>query len=175
MQKSDRIALRDTFIWLSAMVLSAGMAIALWPSWWSAPFWLVYGVLYGSASDSRWHECGHKTAFRTEWMNNVVYQIACFMIMRNPVVWRSSHVRHHTDTIIVGRDPEIVAMRPPDLALIALKFIGIVEVYHAMLRMFLHASGRIHQEEATYVSETDLPRIFLAARIWLGECPVFCV
>ena len=48
-------------------------------------------------------------------MNQVVYQIACFMIMRNPVTWRWSHARHHTDTIIVGRDPEIAVMRPPDL------------------------------------------------------------
>lgn len=86
MKKSDVIALRDTVIWLGVMFLSAGIAIILWSSWWPAPFWLVYGVLYGSASDSRWHECGHKTAFRTVWMNNVVYQIASFMIMRNPVV-----------------------------------------------------------------------------------------
>ena len=48
-------------------------------------------------------------------MNDVVYQIASFMIMRNPVTWRWSHARHHTDTIIVGRDPEIAVMRPPDL------------------------------------------------------------
>ena len=78
------------------------------------PFF-CYGVLYGSASDSRWHECGHGTAFKTHWMNDAVYQIASFMMMREPTVWRWSHTRHHTDTIIVGRDPEIVAMRPPDL------------------------------------------------------------
>ena len=52
--------------------------------WLSVPFWLAYGVLYGSASDSRWHECGHGTAFKTPWMNDAVYQIACFMIIRNP-------------------------------------------------------------------------------------------
>jgi len=69
-------------------------------------------VLYGSSSDSRWHECGHGTAFRTGWMNEVVYQIARFMLMRNPVTWRWSHSRHHTDTIIVGRDVEIAVMRP---------------------------------------------------------------
>jgi fatty acid desaturase len=167
MKKSDATALRDTAIWLGAMVLSACIAIVLWPSWWSAPFWLIYGVLYGSASDSRWHECGHKTAFQTAWMNNTVYQIASFMIMRNPVVWRASHVRHHTDSIVVGRDPEIVAMRPPDLIQIALKFIGINEVYGSVKRMLLHVSGRVHPDEATYVRETDHVRIFLIARIWL--------
>jgi hypothetical protein len=49
----------------------------------------------------------------THWMNNAVYHIASFMVMRNPVSWRWSHARHHTDTIIVGRDPEIAFMRPP--------------------------------------------------------------
>lgn len=167
MVKSDGIALRDTLIWLGAMVLTASIAILLWPTLWSAPFWLVYGVLYGSAADSRWHECGHRTAFRTAWMNTVVYHIASFMMMRNPIVWRASHVRHHTDTIIVGRDPEIVAMRPPDLFLIALKFVGVVDVYQATTRMFLHAFGRIHPEEATYVRASDYFKVFLIARIWI--------
>ena len=168
MQKSDARAMRDTALWLGAMCVSAACAIALWPSWWSLPFWLVYGVLYGSAADSRWHECGHQTAFKTAWMNAVVYQIASFMMMRNPAVWRASHVRHHTDTVVVGRDPEIVAMRPPDLARIALMFVGVIDVYSAFKRMFLHASGRIDPEEAMYVAPKDHPKIFRVARIWLA-------
>ncbi len=91
------------------------------------PFWLAYGVLYGSACDSRWHECGHGTAFRTRWMNDVVYHIASFQVMRNPVNWRWSHARHHTDTIIVGRDPEIAWMHPIKLALKALAYVGIYD------------------------------------------------
>jgi len=47
----------------------AGGGIALRGSWRAVPLWLVYGVLYGSACDSRWHECGHCTAFRSAWMN----------------------------------------------------------------------------------------------------------
>src|SRR5437868_7213550 len=124
MQRRDGPAIRDTLIWLGALVLSGACAGYLWGSWWSLPSFVVYGVLYGSATDSRWHECGHGTAFRTQWMNDVVYQIACFMIMRNPVTWRWSHTRHHTDTIIVGRDPEISVMRPPDLVRVILAFVG---------------------------------------------------
>ena len=74
--------------------------------------------------DSRWHECGHRTAFRTKWMNDVIYQVASFMMLREPEVWRWSHTRHHTDTIIVGRDPEIAVPRPPKLWEIALAFLG---------------------------------------------------
>lgn len=168
MQKSDVIALRDTLIWLGIMCLSACFAIALWPSWWSVPFWLIYGVLYGSASDSRWHECGHKTAFKTPWMNTVVYHIASFMIMRNPITWKASHVRHHTDTVVLGRDPEIVAMRPPDLLRISLLFLGIIDVYSAIKRMFVHASGHIDPEEEMYVAPKDHYKVFRIARIWLA-------
>ncbi len=168
MEKEDARPLRDTVLWLALMVLSAGIGIALWPSWWSAPFWFVYGVLYGSASDSRWHECGHRTAFKTPWMNEVVYQIASFMLMRNPALWRASHVRHHTDTIIVGRDPEIVAMRPPDLLRICLNLFGLVDTWTLTKRMFLHASGRLHPDEATYLRHSDRANVFRTARIWLA-------
>ena len=168
MQKSDRRAMRDTALWFGLMAVSAGIGIALWPSWWSAPFWLVYGVLYGSGSDARWHECGHNTAFKTPWMNEVVYQIASFMLMRNPVVWRASHVRHHTDTIVVGRDPEIVAMRPPDLLRIGLNIFGIIDTWNFFLRMCLHASGRLDPQEETYLRKCDASRVFSVARIWIG-------
>jgi fatty acid desaturase len=150
------------------MVVFAGVAIALWPSWWSLPFWLAYGVLYGSGSDARWHECGHMTAFKTPWMNNLVYHIASFMIMRNPVVWRASHVRHHTDSIVVGRDPEIVAMRPPDLVDITFKFIGLNEVISSIARILLHTSGRLSADEVTYVREADRDKVYLIARIWIA-------
>ncbi|MGL4281906.1 MAG: fatty acid desaturase family protein [Albidovulum sp.] len=166
MAREDSPAIRDTIILFGAMILFAGMGIWLWPSWWSAPFWLAYGVLYGSAMDSRWHECGHGTPFRTPWMNNVVYQIASFCMVRNPVTWRWSHARHHTDTIIVGRDPEIVAMRPPALFRIFLNVFGILDAWNGWKRMLLNASGRLDPEEATYIPESEQPKVIRAARIW---------
>jgi fatty acid desaturase len=168
MQKSDRRAMRDTVLWFGLMAVSAGIGIALLPSWWSAPFWLVYGVLYGSGSDARWHECGHNTAFKTPWMNDWVYQIACFMLIRNPVVWRASHVRHHTDTIVVGRDPEIQAMRPPDLFKLGLNVFMLLDTWQSVTRMLLHASGRLTPDEATFVRDSEVPRVFLVARIWVA-------
>ena len=167
MIKDDRIALRDTALWLGLMIASVAIAIAFWPTWWSLPFWLIYGVLYGSGGDSRWHECGHKTAFETQWMNVIVYHIACFLMIRNPYTWRASHIRHHTDTIIVGRDPEIIAMRPPDLLKLFLNFFGILDVYNQLARMGLHATGKMDAEEKVYVRAQDFSKVFLVARIWV--------
>ena len=168
MRRSDQPALRDTAIWLGVMALCGGLGAWLWGSWAAAPFFLCYGVLYGSASDSRWHECGHGTAFRTRWMNDVVYHIASFMIMREPTVWRWSHARHHTDTLIVGRDPEIVAMRPPRLAKILANFFGLVDAPLAFHHMVLHAGGRLTAEERTFIPEPEQSKVFLIARIWLA-------
>ena len=166
MRRDDKRAIQDTVIWITALIGFAAIGIYLWPSWWSAPFWLAYGVLYGSSSDSRWHECGHGTAFKTQWMNNVVYQVACFMIMRNPTTWRWSHTRHHTDTIIVGRDPEIAVMRPPAAFRIALNFFGLQDSVVAMRKMLLHCTGRLDPEEATYVPREEYFKVFRVARIW---------
>ena len=168
MQKSDWIAGRDALLWLGLMAVSAGIAVAFWPSWWSAPFWLVYGTLYGSGADARWHECGHRTAFKTEWMNRAIYHIASFMLFRNPYVWQASHVRHHTDTIIVGRDPEIQQMRPPDLLKMALNLVGLTDAKAMLPRMVMHALGRLHPDEATYVRIEDHSRAFIAARVHLA-------
>jgi hypothetical protein len=60
MRRSDGPAIRDTAIWLGLMAVFAGLGIALWGSWRAVPFFLAYGVLYGSSSDSRWHEAGHQ-------------------------------------------------------------------------------------------------------------------
>jgi fatty acid desaturase len=166
MKRSDGPAIRDTAIWLGSMVVFALLGVYFWGSWLCVPFFLAYGVLYGSASDSRWHECGHGTAFKTRWMNDVVYQIACFMIMRNPVTWRWSHTRHHTDTVIVGRDPEIAVMRPPDLLRVALNFFGILDVWHAMSDLIRNALGIVSAEEKTFIPEQEQPRVVRIARIW---------
>ena len=166
MKRSDQPAIRDAIILFGCMIVYAGLGIALWPSWWSVPFRLAYGVLHGSAADSRWHECGHGHAYKTPWMNNLIYQIASFMIVCNPVTWRWSHFRHHTDTIIVGRDPEIVAMRPPHFARILSNLVGLADGWNGWTRMLLNASGKLDPAEKTFIPETDQPRVVAVARIW---------
>ncbi|EBW2353396.1 fatty acid desaturase, partial [Salmonella enterica subsp. enterica serovar Enteritidis] len=168
MKRSDGPALRDTAIWLGALIVSGGLGAWFWGTWWCVPFFAVYGVLYGSASDSRWHECGHGTAFKTHWMNDAVYQLACFMIMRNPVTWRWSHTRHHTDTVIVGRDPEIAVMRPPDLFRLILNFFGILDAWQAMVDMGRNAAGVISEAEKTFIPESEQPKAIRIARIWVA-------
>jgi fatty acid desaturase len=165
MQRSDQPALRDSVLWIALILLSAAGGIYFWGSWWCVPFFFVYGVMYGSSSDSRWHECGHGTAFRTRWMSEVIYHIASFMLMRNPVSWRWSHARHHTDTIIVGRDAEIAVMRPPKLWRIALNFFGVVDVWYSMPALLKNAAGGLSTAEKSFIPAAEQGKAILAGRI----------
>ena len=168
MRRSDAAADRDTAIWAALHVGFAAGGIALWGTWWAVPFWLAYGVIYGSACDSRWHECGHGTAFRTQWKNDVVYHIASFQVMRNPVAWRWSHARHHTDTIIVGRDPEIAFMHPLKLGLKALAYVGVVEAWQSFVRLARNAAGRLSPDERDYIPKGERPRAVFWARVHMA-------
>ncbi len=168
MARSDGPAIRDTVLWIALHALTAAGGIWFWGTWWCVPFWVAYGVLYGSACDSRWHECGHGTAFRTSWMNDAVYQIASFQVMRNPVNWRWSHARHHTDTIIVGRDAEIAWMHPINLVLKAVVWVGVYDVWTYFKGIVPNAMGRLSPDERDYIPASEWPKAIFAARVHLA-------
>lgn len=168
LERRDGPAIRDTLIWFALLGLSGWATWALWPGWWAILPYLVYAVLYGSVSDSRWHESGHGTAFKTDWLNSALYELASFMVLRESTVWRWSHTRHHSDTVIVGRDPEIHVPRPPDIPSILMGFFDL-KVYPAYFKhIILHSFGRMSEEEKTFIPESEFPKIFFRARIYLG-------
>src|SRR5664279_3509544 len=122
MQRSDGPAIRHFALWIVLLVASGYAAVRSWKTRWAIPAFLAFGTIY-SSSDARWHECGHGTPFRTRWLNEIFYQISSFMTLREAVLWRWSHARHHTHTYVVGLDPEIQVMRPADLLKIAMDFL----------------------------------------------------
>ena len=165
--RKDGPAIRDTIIWFSLIISSGYLVFLWWGSWFVIFPYFIYSVLYASTSDSRWHESSHGTAFKTDWMNNLLYEIASFMVFRQSTVWRWSHARHHSDTLIRGRDPEIAVPRPPKIRMILLAFVGIRGAIPEMRRIFLHASGRIDPEVAAYLPVHEYAKVILRARIYI--------
>jgi len=167
LERRDGPAIRDTIIWFG-LIIGCGIATwLLWGSWWAVIPYLCYAVLYGSTSDSRWHESSHGTAFRTDWMNNALYEVASFMVMRESTVWRWSHTRHHSDTIIVGRDPEIAVPRPPDIRALVMGFFNLGVYPKYFKNILLHSLGRMTPEERTFVPESEFPKVYFRARIYV--------
>ena len=167
LERRDGPAIRDTLLWFVLLGISGAAGFLLWGSWWAVIPFAVYGVLYASVSDSRWHESLHGTAFRTDWMNAALYELASFMVLRESVSWRWSHTRHHSDTLIVGRDPEIVVQRPPNLAIFITNFFNVMGVWRYWGRVVLHCTGRLTADELSYVPESERGKVVVRARVYV--------
>lgn len=166
--RKDGPAIRDTLLWFG-LILGSGYLVFLWWGTWLAILpYIVYSVLYASTSDSRWHESSHGTAFKTDWMNNFLYEVSSFMVLRQSTVWRYSHARHHSDTIIRGRDPEIAVPRPPDIKKLVLVFFGISSSIPEWKKLLTHASGKIDPQVATYVPKSEHRTVIFKARIYVA-------
>jgi fatty acid desaturase len=101
-------------------------------------------------------------------MNNWVYQIASFMIMRNSATWRWSHARHHSETYFVGRDPEIAVMRPPELAKLILNFFGILDVIRFFPNLVRNALFGPTPAERTFVPQSEWGKVQKVAIVHLS-------
>ena len=56
MARNNSLAAIHIASWLAALGVFGYLAHLSWGTWWAVPAFAVYGVLYGSMSDSRWHE-----------------------------------------------------------------------------------------------------------------------
>ena len=174
MQRRDRPALWHFGLWFVLIGVSSYLAAISWGTWWAFPAFLIYGTIYTS-SDSRWHETGHGTPFRTHWLNEIVYYIASFMAIREAYMWRWSHSRHHTHTYFVGRDPEIQVQRPADLLKILLDFFYLRSGPPEVWRLVRNAFGRPNADVLDFVPERELPKMYWSSRIHLAIIAAFAV
>jgi fatty acid desaturase len=173
MKRSNFPALWHVLLWFALIAASGVVAYLVWPTWWAVPAFFVYSTFLVGSSDPRWHECGHGTAFKSDWLNNSVYHFACFNVLREPTIWRWSHTRHHTDTIIIGRDPEIITPRPPKFFKLLLVAFNLHQFnpkggMHSFRNVFVHALGRKTFPESDFVPESEWPKVFIEARAWVA-------
>lgn len=164
-KRSDGPAILNTLLWLGLLIGSGVVGYQYWGSdtWWvSLIAFAFYGILY-SAADARFHEVSHGTAFKTNWMNEALYIITSFMMLRGATVFRWSHQRHHTDTYVAGRDPEMKD-RPNFLRMLYLQLINLYGPPTGVKRLFKNALGELHPEEKEYVPESEYRRVIWEAR-----------
>lgn len=166
MRRSDGPALRSFSAWLILLIASGYLAFRTYGSWWAIPTFFIYGTIY-SSSDARWHECQHGTAFRTRWLNVLFYELSSFMTIREANLWRWSHSRHHTHTILTDYDPEIQVTRPADLLKIACDFLYLYSGTIEVKRILFHAVGRFSAAELDYIPALARRRTMLSSQIYV--------
>ncbi len=178
MRRSDTRALRDFSLFAAALACLGVLAWFSLGTWWAPPAFLAYGILYASGAESRFHECLHGTPFRTRRINEAFLVVLGFMSLKNPFQWRWSHSRHHTDTIIVGRDPEIAYPRPPDVTGMFLNILHLRSGTSELLRSLRQSLGGLSNDELDYIPEGQRHLVIRHSRLiiaFLAAIVAWCI
>ncbi len=167
MKREDAPSLRHFGLWLVLLIGGGAGAILTWGSWGCVPFFLVYGVIY-CMSDHHAHELSHGTPFKTRWLNEGLYHLNGFMTLHESGYWRWSHTRHHTDTLLVGRDPEIAVMTPPNIRALLLNFFFLEAGWTQISGMVRRAFGQIAGDGEHFIPPAERSNVIWTARAYLA-------
>ena len=136
-------------------------------SYWCIPVFLVYGELFGMCN-SRVHESLHGTPFKTGFLNEIVYWVACAMEIRCPLTTRWSHFNHHSYTILTEMDLEIQAPRPVKLWKVLLDFFYLYSVIFSLVpTLVLHSLGISTKASRHVVPPAEFRKVFWSSRFTL--------
>ena len=167
-QREDRRPMRDMSIWLGLMVFLACVTIYLWGSWWATLPLYAYAVLYSTGSQSREHETGHGTAFKTKAYNQFFFELASFMVLRESFLRVKSHDIHHQHTILTDKDPEIVTPVPPNFRALLLNLFMVERAIRGMTELTTHSLNRLTAKDRQS-GRVALPDGAVAkARLWIA-------
>jgi fatty acid desaturase len=92
-----------------------GVWLALGNWWLLVPAMAVHGATIVTMF-APMHECVHKTAFKSPWLNDAVGWVAGALAFYNFTYYRRFHSWHHRYTQEPKRDPELAERRPRSLA-----------------------------------------------------------
>jgi fatty acid desaturase len=166
MKRSDAKGMADFSFWLALLSVSGYIAIISWGTPWAALAFLTYGTIY-SSSESRAHDLGHGTPFKTRWINEVFYHFCSFMSLREAYYGRWRHALHHSHTIDVDIDPEIQVKSPADLLRIILDFVYIPSGFNELKKITLHSLGYLSPQVASFVPPTEQRKMIWSSRCYL--------
>lgn len=132
---------------------------------WPAMF--VFGVIVSVPAYSMSHETAHGTAFKTRWLNEIVFWITSLIYGEEPLHRRYTHTNHHTYTWHVGLDSQMPFDTPIDFKSWLADITGFsLTRYQTRVNLQL-AFKRYTELMISVVPESELPRLTRNARIFL--------
>lgn len=161
--RRDRPGLARVGLHLALLVAGGVLVHLAWGSPWLAAAFVVDGFVIVHLF-ALLHECAHRSAFRTAWLNRGAGTLAGYAIALPPFHFRLEHVAHHAYTQDPERDPELIAL-PRTLAAYAL-WLSSVQYWWVLGRaVAAHVRGRLVDGEQLFVrTESDRRRVVLEAR-----------
>jgi fatty acid desaturase len=148
-----------------ALLLLTGAAIyAARGSTWIFAAMVLHGVALIFLFSAE-HECIHRTAFRSRWLNDAVAWVAGLVLLLPPGYFRYFHFAHHRHTQDPERDPELASPKPRTLGEWLLQASG-WHYWRAEISLLVaHALGRVTLSFAPARAHAELireARLFIA-------------
>ena len=170
-KRSNWQASKHVALFFALLFLFGYLSFLFWSTWWFLLFYFLYSVVYSSANPI-WHECGHRTAFRSRILNEIFYQIGSFMTDFEPIRWRWSHTLHHSYTSF-SFDPHDYEVdhfhaKPSLLSFLSgfIPFIQIRNIHKSLQKeTLLHALGFTTPVMKDCIPESEIWKCRLIARI----------
>jgi fatty acid desaturase len=112
--RSDRAGLIHLVGHISLLLATGLLIHASLGSWWLLPALIAHGILLIFLFTPL-HECIHRTAFASRWLNDGVgFVIGCLLLLPRDY-FRAFHFAHHRYTQNPARDPELAYPKPRNI------------------------------------------------------------
>jgi fatty acid desaturase len=150
------------FLWLAHWYPLPGMEPMTW--WVAGPALLFYGIGLATMF-APMHECVHRTAFKTNTLNDGVGWFAGLLSFYNSTFYRHYHGWHHRFTQIPGKDPELEDAKPTSVIGYLIEISGITWWIGKVRGHLTLAAGKI--ADRPYVPENARAEVVRSVRLQL--------
>lgn len=151
-------------------LLVIGLSGYLWAtqrSYWAIalPALVIYGFSLATMFAAV-HECAHRTAFATNWLNDSVGWLAGVFSFYNCAFYRRYHKWHHRYTQIPGKDPELEDLKPTTFAKYLWRVSGLPWWWGKVKGHWQVAMGNM--ADMPYIAEDSYRTVMYATWLQLG-------
>ncbi len=124
-QRSDARGLLQLLAHVVVLGISGVTLVRMWSTLWVAPLVVAYGfaLIFLFCAE---HECIHRTAFRSRWINDAVAAVIGVLLVLPSRWFRLFHAAHHRYTQDPLLDPELDGWKPPSRSGIVLQMTGLL-------------------------------------------------
>jgi fatty acid desaturase len=165
-QRSDAQGLRRLAGHLAVMIATG----VLYGASLRGPLWLLliaataYGFTFVTMFAAM-HECVHRTAFRSVWLNELVGWFAGLLSFYNATFYRYYHTWHHRFTNQPGQDPELDDGKPRDMLGYLIEMSGVTWWIGKFRTHFRIAAGHT---DYPFLSAKTAPEVVRSVRLQLA-------
>ena len=143
-RKSDRRGLLHLAGHGAALLATGWLLSRSLGTWWAAPAMMLHGAVLIFLF-APLHECIHRTAFGSRWLNDAVAWLCGAAIVLPPEYFRFFHFAHHRHTQDPLNDPELAAPKPATIRQWLAQVSGWNYWRAQVWGTLMHAAGRIDE------------------------------